>query len=134
MTLFTLDAIQAAHAQFTGPDFPKLVQAFKAIGMVSNEVNLQTGQVHYQSQKGEMITSAGIRSETIAPHYQAEKFQHALAVHQAGQTDFPTFCQDVADAGIGKWVLNLTDMVCQYGDINGKVAYQEAIPVVSSCC
>lgn len=33
---FTLSAIQQAHQQFTGVDFPKLFKAFKDMGMTYN--------------------------------------------------------------------------------------------------
>lgn len=35
---FTLSAIQQAHQQFTGVDFPKLFKAFKDMGMTYNIV------------------------------------------------------------------------------------------------
>ncbi len=38
---FTLSAIQQAHQQFTGVDFPKLFKAFKDMGMTYNIVNIE---------------------------------------------------------------------------------------------
>ena len=44
---FTLSAIQQAHQQFTGVDFPKLFKAFKDMGMTYNIVNIQDGTATY---------------------------------------------------------------------------------------
>ena len=45
---FTLKSIQEAHEKYTGPDFPMLFKAFKDMGMVSNEVNIQHGTLFIQ--------------------------------------------------------------------------------------
>ena len=32
-----------------------------------------------------------------------EDLKHAISIHQNGQTDYPTFCKQAADAGVEKW-------------------------------
>lgn len=49
---FTLSAIQQAHQQFTGVDFPKLFKAFKDMGMTYNIVKFKMALQHtYINQK-----------------------------------------------------------------------------------
>ncbi|WP_367006372.1 hypothetical protein [Streptococcus sp. ZY19097] len=43
--MFTLEAINRGHEQFTGYDFPKLIAYFKALSMVENTVDIQSGAV-----------------------------------------------------------------------------------------
>lgn len=40
--MFTLEAINRGHEQFTGPNFPKLIAYFKDLGMVENTVDIQS--------------------------------------------------------------------------------------------
>lgn len=58
--MFTLETIQKDHAQFTGPDFPKLIAYFKDLGMVENTVNIQTGQVSYILTDGQVLITTGL--------------------------------------------------------------------------
>ncbi|MDN2966093.1 hypothetical protein PCO22_09070 [Streptococcus suis] len=57
--MFTLEAINHGHEQFTGPDFPKLIAYFKDLGMVENIVDIQSGQVTYRSQTGQTLEKTG---------------------------------------------------------------------------
>lgn len=56
------------------------------------------------------------------------KFMQSLQDHQQGNTDYMTFCQDAADAGIAYWCMNLQTMECLYGDANNATILIESIP------
>ncbi|WP_231700349.1 DUF1398 family protein [Streptococcus halichoeri] len=120
--------IQAAHQQFTGPDFPKLIQAFKAMGMLRYTVFIDRGEVSYQSADQVLITNGyQVRSE-IAARSNLAAAQADLARHQAGQSNFEAFCQDMAAAGIYKWVSDLQAMTCSYYDQSETALIVEQIP------
>ncbi|WP_203224970.1 DUF1398 family protein, partial [Streptococcus suis] len=105
-------AINHGHEQFTGPDFPKLIAYFKDLGMVENTVDIQSGQVVYRSKSGQVLEKAGYQvSVPVAEQFDQEQFVTILRNHQAGQTDFPTFCQETAEAGIYKWGLDLKNYI-----------------------
>ncbi len=59
---FTLSAIQQAHQQFTGVDFPKLFKAFKDMGMTYNIVNIQDGTATYVHQSEDDIVTSSVKS------------------------------------------------------------------------
>lgn len=129
--MFTLETIQKGHEQFTGPDFPKLIAYFKDLGMVNNTVNVQTGQVTYENADGQVLTSPGYQaSSPVAEQPDQEQFVSILRNHQAGQTDFPTFCEETAQAGIYRWVTDLEEMTCSYLDLADQVVFVEAVPAV----
>lgn len=46
-----------------------------------------------------------------------EQFVRILRNHHAGETDFPTFCEETAQAGLYKWVIDLDTMTCSYLDL-----------------
>ncbi|WP_394405164.1 DUF1398 domain-containing protein [Streptococcus sp. 20-1249] len=126
--MLTLEAIQSAHAQFTGPDFPKLIQSFKEMGMKTNTVEIDSGCVFYTSDS-HVLQTEGVRAQ-IAVATEADKVQvqSNLARHQAGQSDFQTFCDDMARAGIYKWIIDLETMTCSYYDKNEEIVISEVIP------
>lgn len=45
------DDIIAAQERFSGNDFPSLVKAYIALGIVTNAINIQTGQATYVTKK-----------------------------------------------------------------------------------
>ncbi|HEM6117623.1 TPA: DUF1398 family protein [Streptococcus suis] len=131
--MFTLEAINHGHEQFTGPDFPKLIAYFKDLGMVENTVNIQSGQVVYHSKTGQVIEKAGYQvSVPVAEQFDKEQFVTILRNHQAGQTDFSTFCQETAESGIYKWVTDLEAMTCSYVDKAEQPVFMETMPSVEN--
>ncbi|HEM2768540.1 TPA: DUF1398 family protein [Streptococcus suis] len=131
--MFTLENINHGHEQFTGPDFPKLIAYFKDLGMVENTVDVQSGQVVYRSKSGQVLEKAGYQvSVPVAEQFDKEQFVTILRNHQAGQTDFPTFCQETAEAGIYKWVIDLEAMTCSYVDQAEQAVFVETISSVKN--
>ena len=128
---FSLASIIEAHKQYTGPDFPKLIKAFKAMGMITNVFNLETGIVTYMNRSGEILESTGIKVEfDICGTGNYEEAVFALQRNQRGDSDFYTFCYEVAKASIYKWVSDLEAMTCSYYDKMGKAIIVENIPSV----
>lgn len=128
--MFTLSDLKAAHAKVrTGADFPKYVQQIKALGLLYYEFVVTDGSIRYFGEKGYQVKSEPMYDNLIInPNASAEALQHSIAIHQQGQTDFLTFCRQVADAGVDKWVIDTQQMVCFYRDVFGKLVVAEAIP------
>jgi uncharacterized protein YbcV (DUF1398 family) len=49
-------------------------------------------------------------------------------MHQDGQTDYYTFCQQSAQSGIAKWRIDIIEMTCTYCDTSGDAIIIEKIP------
>ncbi|ABP90732.1 TPA: DUF1398 family protein [Streptococcus suis] len=131
--MFTLENINHGHEQFTGPDFPKLIAYFKDLGMVENIVDIQSGQVTYRSQTGQTLEKQGYQvTIPVSDQANLDQFVTILRNHQAGQTDFLTFCQETAEAGIYKWVIDLEAMTCSYMDKAEQAVFVETIPSVEN--
>ncbi|CRH93214.1 Phage envelope protein [Chlamydia trachomatis] len=125
--MFTLEVIQAAHAQFIGPDFPKLIQEFKKMGMETNTVDIESGLVSYAT-ADEVLQTEGLKSRgTVANVANQTAAQVDLVYHQKGQTDFQTFCDEMAATGIYKWVIDLEKMTCTYYDKANQPVIAEVI-------
>ncbi|HDH6936496.1 TPA: DUF1398 family protein [Staphylococcus aureus] len=126
---FKLSAIQQAHQQFTGVDFPKLFKAFKDMGMTYNIVNIQDGTATYVHQSEDDIVTSSVKSNhPVAPSSNQSIVQDVLTRHQQGQTDFETFCYEMAQAGIYKWHIDIQAGTCTYIDLQEQAIISELIP------
>lgn len=126
---FSKASIHQAHAQFTGVDFPKLFKVFKDMGMAFNTVNIQEGTTIYTHKDGTKIVDEGIKSnQPVNASSDRTQIQDILRRHQAGETDFPTFCEEMAQAGIFKWEIDLSAGTCAYIDLDKTAVITEYIP------
>ncbi|MEZ1986240.1 DUF1398 family protein [Staphylococcus aureus] len=126
---FKLSAIQQAHQQFTGVDFPKLFKAFKDMGMTYNIVNIQDGTATYVHQSEDDIVTSSVKSNhPVAPSSNQSIVQDVLTRDQQGQTDFETFCDEMAQAGIYKWHIDIQAGTCTYIDLQEQAIISELIP------
>ncbi|MCB0446681.1 MAG: DUF1398 family protein, partial [Gelidibacter sp.] len=58
----------------------------------------------------------------------AEKLKHAILIHQQGETDYLTFCQQASDAGVEKWTTHMIEMTVTYLDKKKNKLTVEPIP------
>lgn len=128
--MFTLQQMKAAHAKVkSGADFPRYIQEIKALGLKRYTYSVTDGTITYYGENGyEVLAPAIYASKSINPVSSSEQLRHAIAIHQQGQTDFPTFCEQAAAAGVKQWVIDTERMVCAYEDIDGKEMVLEPIP------
>jgi uncharacterized protein YbcV (DUF1398 family) len=128
--MFTEQQLKDAHSKVkSGADFPAYVQEIKALGLLNYEYLVTDGKTVYHGVNDHVIRSAPIYSPlTIVLDSSTEQLKHAIAIHQQGQTDFMTFCRQVAEAGVQKWVIDTNTMLCTYHDQQGNVMVAEPIP------
>lgn len=114
---------------FTGVDFPKLFKAFKDMGMTYNIVNIQDGTATYVHQSEDDIVTSSVKSNhPVAQKSNKTIVQDVLTRHQQGQTDFETFCDEMAEAGIYKWHIDIQAGTCTYIDLQDQAVISELIP------
>lgn len=130
--MFTLEAIKTTHTRVkTGADFPRYVQDMKALGVTHYDHYLTDGHCTYFGAGDYQLSSSGKWPEmTIATAPAVAKLEEALRIHQAGQTDYLTFCQQAAASGVVKWVVDMLGMTCTYYDLTGSVMLEEKVPGV----
>lgn len=128
--MFTLEQLAAAHAKVkSGADFPRYVQEIKGLGLAHYDFYVTDGHSEYFAQSGERVDApAKYAVKTIAASADEAALRHTIAIHQQGQTDFATFCQQAADAGVQFWRTDAMRLVCEYVDAAGQVFVSEPIP------
>jgi uncharacterized protein YbcV (DUF1398 family) len=131
--MFTIENIQAALSKVkSGADFPQFIKEIKELGVKRNDVYVSNGlSVYFDGEdNAQQVSPDEYPTLVINEESSSDKLQHALKVHQQGQTDYFTFCKQAADAGVEKWVTDLDEMTCTYLDTEGNELVKETIPTV----
>ena len=130
--MFTIEQIEQAHKKVkSGADFPKYIQEIKELGVKSFETWVEDSHTEYFGENNFSIKSKSKYSDLIiSENSNKEVFKTKLKEHQQGKTDYFTFCNDCAETGIQKWVVNLNEMNCIYYDKIENEILVEKIPQI----
>ena len=128
--MFTVAQIEAARNKSkTGADFPRYVQEIKALGLIRYEFMVEDGRtLFYGGDDQKMEGKPAWSKRIINPVPLTEQMARHLREHQAGKSDFPTFCAQAAATGVHHWEVNTVAMRCTYFDLSGKKMIGEPIP------
>ncbi|MFC3563592.1 DUF1398 domain-containing protein [Pedobacter jamesrossensis] len=128
--MFSIEEIKTAESKIkTGADFPRFIKEIKDLGVIRNDVYVANGLSVYFGEEDYSLQASQDEYPALIINNEssAEKLQHALKIHQNGETDYITFCKQAADAGVEKWVIDLNEMTCIYLDTEQKELIKEEI-------
>jgi uncharacterized protein YbcV (DUF1398 family) len=127
---FTLEQILTAHSKVkSGADFPNYIKEIKQHGVFAYEHYVTDGHINYQGEDDFSLSSAPKWTKReVALEINAEKLINDLKVHQAGNSDYHTFCKQAIEAGVEKWKVDLIAMTCTYYSANDRQMLLEIIP------
>lgn len=130
--MFTEQQLKAAHSKVkSGADFPAYVNEIKGLGLLRYEFWVDNGRTIYYGNNNHVVsTESRYLQQDISSQSSVDELKHIIAIHQQGQTDFLTFCRQVADAGVEKWVIDTLLMTCTYYDLSGNEMVAEPIPQI----
>lgn len=128
--MFTIDQIKEAHSKVkSGADFPNYIQDLIILGVKGYDTFVHDGHVEYYGINNYSLSSdEKYDAISIAPSANKERFIELLVMHQEGQTDYLTFCNDAARCGITRWRVDIIEMTCTYFDQSGSPILIEKIP------
>ncbi|BEV05117.1 DUF1398 domain-containing protein [Chryseobacterium gambrini] len=128
--MFTVEQIESAHGKVkTGADFPNYIKEIKELGVKSFETWVKDSHTEYFGENDfKTISESQYKDLAIADHSDQEKFIQQLKSHQRGETDYMKFCEDCAETGIEKWIVDLDQFTCIYYDKAGNEILTEEIP------
>ncbi len=130
--MFTEQQLTAAHSKVkSGANFPAYVNEIKGLGLLRYEFWVDNGRIIYYGANDHVInSSAKYLHKDISPRSSADQLKNIIAIHQQGKTDFITFCNEVAAAGVKKWVIDTSLMTCTYYDLRDNEMVSEVIPQI----
>ena len=128
--MFTIDQIHEASASIkSGADFPQFVQDLKSMGVTHYDTFVSDGLTkYYDANDFVLVANAKYPEMPVNDLPSSNRLKHALLIHQQGQTDYPTFCKQAAEAGVEKWTTKVGEMVVIYWDKQGQPMVVERIP------
>ncbi len=128
--MFTIEQIHEAMGKVrSGADFPKYVEDLREIGVTHYDNFVFDGQTDYYGENNFVLKGEAKYPEMkVNDHSSSEDLKNALAIHQEGETDYPTFCKQSAEAGVEKWVTDIENRTVTYIDKAGNVLLVESIP------
>ena len=127
--MFTIQQIEKAHSKVkSGEDFPEYIAEIKKLGVVAFETFVIDSHTKYTGVNDFEIESEGIYGhKSIVDQSDSEKFTNYLKSHQRGETDYFQFCEDCAQTGVEKWIVDLQAMTCTYYDKLNNTILTESI-------
>ncbi len=128
--MFTVEQIKKAYETVkSGADFPRYIQEIKQMGVTAVETWENDSHTVYFGENNFSTTSQPQYEKlNIADQSDNEKFSRYLKIHQQVDTNYFTFCNHCAEAGIEKWVVSLEALTCTYYDKAGNEILVEPIP------
>lgn len=128
--MFTIEQIHQAFGKVkSGADFPQFVQDLKEIGVTHYDNFVSDGRTKYYGKTDFTLDGESKYPEMIVNDISSsDSLKHAISIHQQGQTDYPTFCKQAADAGVEKWTTHMIEMTVTYLDKKGHKLTVEPIP------
>jgi len=129
--MFTTEQIHEAFSKVkSGADFPQFVQDLKKIGVTHYDNFVSDGRtMYYGKDNFSLGGDAKYSPMKVNEKSSVEKLKNTISIHQQGQTDYPTFCQQAADAGVEKWTTHIIEMTVTYLDKQGNKLLIEKIPL-----
>lgn len=128
--MFTIEQLKTAHAKVkSGADFPSYIQEMKTLGVTAYEHFVSDGHIQYYGANNFVLSAEAKWSPiNVSDLSSTEKLKQALLIHQQGQTNYPTFCKQSAEAGVEKWIVDMTQMICTYYDKANHQMVVETVP------
>lgn len=128
--MFTLEQIKQAYDKVkTGADFTNYIQELITLGVKGYDtITADSRVVYYGADNYEVSTDKKHDDFVIAATPNKERFIEYIVMHQSGQTDYITFCEQAAQCGIAKWRIDIIDMTCTYYSTQGEAIIIEKIP------
>ncbi|WP_369753662.1 DUF1398 domain-containing protein [Flavobacterium sp. WC2409] len=128
--MFTLEQIKQAYDKVqTESDFAIYIQELIHLGIKGYDTIVSDSRVVYYSDTDyEVSTDKKYEPLYITPTGNKERFIECLVMHESGQTDYFTFCQQAAQCGIAKWRIDIIEMTCTYLTTAGDALIIEKIP------
>ena len=127
--MFTLDQIKQSYDKVkTEADFAIYIQELINLGIKGYDTHLNDGSVvYYTDSDFNLSTDTKYPALPITAIANKERFIECLVMHENGQTDYYTFCQQATQCGIAKCRINIVELTSTYLSNEGDAIIIEKI-------
>lgn len=129
MVTVTLENFRLAEQKSIGQTYPVYVNNLKEAGVHSYTVDVATHDRHiFSDDANTPLVIPGNKPLKCADKFDEAALKTALKRTQTGQSDFPTFMKEIADAGIHTYKADLLKRTVRYMGSDTDNYYEEAVP------
>jgi len=127
--MFTLEQINEIHDRLgRAKSFAQYVKALNAIGIEAYDSYIRDGHSEYFGKNGyTAISPPAHETLIIADTSDKELFLKHLNLHNEGKTSYVEMSKGLADSGVEKWRVDITNMVMTFYDTLGNEMLAETI-------
>lgn len=118
--------IRSAQEQWA---YPKVFDALKDIGVEHYETNVILQQVTYSGNGKNYLEKVSAEMITPSVDFTVAEIQAAIRRTQAKQTNYVQFLQEIAQAGVWNYRVDIDERTVSYMGKNGE-KYVENVPVL----
>ncbi|SEN50463.1 DUF1398 family protein [Paenibacillus sp. OV219] len=110
--------------------YPRTFQELLTAGVVSYRTSIANNQTVFMGEDNqyEEPNGAAAASLVVAEQFQGDAVKRGLLHHQQHRTPFTDFIQDMADAGVQYYEVNMKERMINYTSGKPSESYKEAIP------
>ncbi len=113
----------------TASNYPDLAKRLHQTGVGSYTVDVSSSIILYRFMEGENILHQGnITARSITEIFDEQKTIQAIRNNQQGKTDYPSFMNEIAEAGVRFYEATLTGSNKRVTYIGTGGYYEETIP------
>lgn len=130
MALLTKEIFQLAEQRAFGQTYPLYVNNLREIGVESYTVNVSTSDRRiFTGVHDPVLELPGNETPLLcAETFDELALKNALHRTQTGQSNYPTFMQEIANAGVHFYTADLLNRVVTYFGKNAADKYAETVP------
>ncbi|MHA3065375.1 DUF1398 family protein [Lacticaseibacillus saniviri] len=128
MTLNYRDIEAAVNNETDSGGFAKLMQDFKALGVIRYDYLVAEGIYRYFDANTHVDLPMNGVPKPVATNSSADKIKAAVRGAQAGEFDFERFCELAGEAGVPVWQSDLIAKTVTYYDNQHQTLLVEPIP------
>lgn len=127
--MFTLDQIKQSYDKVeTEADFAIYIQELIHLGIKGYDTYLNNGSVvYYTDSDFQLSTDKKYPLLPVSATVNKERFIECLVMHESGQTDYYTFCQQATQCGAAKCRIDIFEMTSTYLSTEGDAIIIEKI-------
>jgi uncharacterized protein YbcV (DUF1398 family) len=127
----TQEQLESAERNATNQGYAYLVKNLKSIGVDHYIVKVSSNTCTYVGQFGEeIVLTHPLPEREPTETFDLEGIKTAIRLSEEGTIDYPTFLDQIAQAGIHSYVANLNQMEVIYQGPNSEYEYVQTIQEV----
>lgn len=130
MASLTQQDISTIEKQSEGKPYPVYVKNLKDIGVILYVLTVSNHDRKFFTEEDELLLKGSSPVIKCADSFQIDEVRNAVKRTQQGETDYPQFLKEIANAGVHTYIADFNAMQVIYKGKDEDGEYAEPIPLI----